>query len=231
MIPRAPEDARILEMGCYLQITPALRNLLGYGEVRGCYLGSGGSESRVVKARDGETFECEIDLFNAELDAFPYPSDRFDTVLCCELLEHLTEDPMRMMNEIHRILKSDGILVLTAPNAASRHAICSVLNGNHPAFYSRYPRPPVTTPEARLSKLVREYTAGEIASLLCDAGFIVTRMETGEYGDECFPESGWTRDLLARCGLSDELRGQCIFAVARKAALLKNRYPSWLYDD
>ncbi len=218
-------------MGCYLQITPALRNLLAYSEVRGCYQGAGGCESRVVEATDGETFECEIDLFNAELDAFPYANDIFDTVLCCELLEHLTEDPMRMMNEIHRILKSDGILVLTTPNAASLHAVYSVLNGNHPAFYSRYPRPPNPTPEARLAQHVREYTTGEIASLLRDAGFIVTRMETGEYSDECLPESGWTRDLLARCGLSAELRGPCMFVVARKAALPKNRCPSWLYDD
>src|SRR2546421_73580 len=43
--PGTPED-RILEMGCYLQITPALRRVLGYGEVRGCYLGSGGLDEK-----------------------------------------------------------------------------------------------------------------------------------------------------------------------------------------
>lgn len=231
MVPRGAEDCRILEMGCYLQITPALRNLLGYGEVRGCYQGSGGSESRVVQARDGESFECEIDLFNAELDPFPYSSNRFDTVLCCELLEHLTKDPMGMMSEIHRILKPGGILLLTTPNAASLHTIFSVLKGNHPAFYNRYPRPPEPSPEARLARHVREYTPAEIARLLGDSGFIVTRMETGGYKDDGFPEFGSTRDLLLRCGQSVELRGECIFAVARKAALPKDRYPSWLYDD
>ena len=38
---RRPGD-RILEMGAYLQITPALRSKLGYGEVRGCYYGARG---------------------------------------------------------------------------------------------------------------------------------------------------------------------------------------------
>ncbi len=231
MIPRASGDARILEMGCYLQITPALRNLLGYGEVRGCYQGSGKTEFRVVEARDGETFECEIDLFDAEADPFPYSADHFDTVLCCELLEHLTQDPMRMMNEIHRVLKPGGILLLTTPNATSLHAAFSVLNGNHPAFYNRYPRPPQPTPEARLARHVREYTTGEIASLLCDSGFVVMRMETGDYGEGQFPESEVAREWLTRCGRSVELRGDCIFAVAKKAALPKNRYPSWLYDE
>ena len=32
----------MLEMGAYLQITPALKSKLGYGEVRGCYYGPAG---------------------------------------------------------------------------------------------------------------------------------------------------------------------------------------------
>ena len=39
--PGGPDD-RILEMGSYLQITPALETRLGYGEVRGCYYGPAG---------------------------------------------------------------------------------------------------------------------------------------------------------------------------------------------
>jgi hypothetical protein len=43
--PGGPED-RILEMGAYLQITPALRSKLGYGCVRGCYYGPAGKIDR-----------------------------------------------------------------------------------------------------------------------------------------------------------------------------------------
>jgi SAM-dependent methyltransferase len=56
-------------------------------------------------------------LFDAEVDFFLYPSNHFQTVICGGLLEHLHYDPMLMMQEIHRVLKPGGVLVLTTPNA------------------------------------------------------------------------------------------------------------------
>src|ERR1019366_2505748 len=92
--PGGPGD-RILEMGAYLQITPALRSRLGYGEVRGCYYGRPGhTDLREVVSTEGEPFACEIDHFDAEKDLYSYPDGHFSTVLCCELIEHLFEDPM-----------------------------------------------------------------------------------------------------------------------------------------
>ena len=59
-------------MGSYLQITPALKTKLGYGEVRGCYYGElGHTDRKSVQSDNGETFECEVDLFDAEKDRFP----------------------------------------------------------------------------------------------------------------------------------------------------------------
>ena len=177
-IPRGGAGERILEMGCYLQITPALRNLLGYGEVRGASLGNSGdvSKSRTV-ATDGEVFECFIDLFNAEIDLFPYPDEHFSAVVCCELLEHLEHDPMHMMSEIYRILKRGGTLLLTTPNIVSLRAIAQVLKGAHPALFRRYGR-------AKLGSDLepghsREYTPDEIRRLLADSGFLVLSVETG----------------------------------------------------
>ncbi len=44
----------ILEMGAYLQITPALHSKLGYGEVRGCYFGPAGeTKQRTVTSENG----------------------------------------------------------------------------------------------------------------------------------------------------------------------------------
>ena len=96
--PGGPED-RVLEMGAYLQITPALRSQLGYGEVRGCYYGKLGRTDRTRShlSETGEVFRCAIDHFDAEKDPFPYPDAHFATVLCGELLEHLFEDPMHLM--------------------------------------------------------------------------------------------------------------------------------------
>ena len=221
--PGAPGD-RALEMGAYLQITPALKTRLGYGEVRGCYYGPDGQvDHRRVTSAEGEQFECDVDLFDAECDRFPYPDEHFATVLCCELIEHLSQDPMHMMAEINRILRPGGHLVLTTPNVASLRALSAVLQGYHPGFFSHY----VRSSEARHN---REYAPREIQQLLEDAGFTVTRLETGPFREEPHPELAWVPHLLERYRLSAELRGDGLYAVGRKTGPVRERYPSWLYS-
>jgi len=226
--PGGPCD-RILEMGAYLQITPALRTRLGYGEIRGCYYGPlGRVDHREVTSAEGEPFTCEIDLFDAEKDRFPYPDAHFQTVLCCELIEHLFEDPMHMMTEINRTLKPGGHLVLTTPNIAALRGIAAILQGYHPGFFHAYIRPSESGfVDARHN---REYTPGEVHKLLEASGFEVVRLETGEFRDLPHPEFGWVRDLLERYRLDASLRGDGIYAVGRKTGAVQNRHPAWLYS-
>lgn len=227
--PRGGPCDRILEMGAYLQITPSLRTKLGYGEVRGCYYGPAGRvDHRAVTSDEGESFDCLVDLFDAEKDHYPYPDDHYATVLCGELIEHLFEDPMHMMGEINRILKPGGHLVLTTPNAAGLRAIAAILGGYHPGFFPAYIRPSESGPvDARHN---REYTPREIRQLFETAGFEVTVLETGEFREEPHPELGWVAHLLKRYMLDTELRGDGIYAVGRKSGPVRERYPGWLYS-
>ena len=227
--PGGPCD-KILEMGAYLQITPALKTRLGYGEVRGCYYGpSGRRERQSVVSNNGEQFACDVELFDAERDRFPYDDAYFSTVLCCELIEHLTADPMHLMTEVNRILKTGGHFVLTTPNLASLRAISAILAGYHPGLFPAYilPRPDGQAPEARHN---REYTPREIARLLVDSGFEVTLLDTGPFREEPKPEHEWVKHLLARYEFSPELRGDGIYAVGRKVKPPVVRYPDWLYQ-
>ena len=227
--PGGPED-RILEMGAYLQITPALRSRLGYGEVRGCYYGPlGRVDHRTVTSAEGETFACEIDHFNAEKDRFPYDDGYYSTVLCCELIEHLFEDPMHLMCEVNRILKPGGHLVLTTPNIASLRALSGILQSYHPGFFHAYIKPAGDSSEVD-ARHNREYAPREIHRLLENSGFEVTLLETGEFRDEPHPEFGWIRHLLERYRLDTNLRGDGIYAVGRKTGSVKERYPGWLYS-
>ena len=227
--PGGPQD-RVLEMGAYLQITPALKTRLGYGEVRGCYYGPAGKvEHRSITSSTGEVFSCDVELFDAEKDPFPYPDAYFSTVLCCELIEHLTNDPMHLMSEVNRILQPGGHFVLTTPNISSLRAIAAILQAYHPGFFQAYIRPRAEgeEPEARHN---REYTPREVALLLVDAGFEVTLLETGPFREEPKPEHEWVKHLLARYELSSDLRGDGIYAVGRKAKPVRERYPGWLYQ-
>lgn len=227
--PGGPDDC-ILEMGSYLQITAALKTRLGYGEVRGCYYGPAGKvDEHSVTSVDGEEFHCTLELFDAEKDRFPYDDDYFSTVLCCELVEHLTEDPMHMMAEINRILRPGGHLVLTTPNIGSLRAIAAILSGYHPGFFPAYIRPRVEgeEPEARHN---REYTAREVALLLHYAGFELTLLETGPFRNEPKPEHEWVKHLLDRYEQPADLRGDGIYAVGRKSGTVRDRHPAWLYQ-
>lgn len=47
---------------------------------------------------------------------FPYEDNTFDSVICREVLEHVT-DPYHVIKEAHRVLKPDGTLLLTTPNS------------------------------------------------------------------------------------------------------------------
>lgn len=229
LVPRGGPGKSVLEMGIYLQITPALRDKLGYGEVRGCYYGPKGTvEHRQIVSSDGQPFSCEVDLFDAERDVFPYEDGSFDTVLCCELLEHLHFDPMHMMSEINRVLKPGGSLVLTTPNITSLRALSAMLQGYHPGFFPAYIKPAGPDGEAD-ARHAREYAPGEIAHLLQDSGFDVALLETGEFRDEPHPEYAWINHLLTQYGESTDLRGDGIYAVGTKRGRVRRRYPDWLY--
>jgi SAM-dependent methyltransferase len=219
----------ILEMGSYLQITPALNTKLGYGEVRGCYFGKLGTvDHREAVSQAGEVFHCDLEHFDAEKDRFPYDDGYFATVLCCELIEHLPTDPMHMMSEINRILRPGGHLVLTTPNVASLRAMAAILQGFHPMFYPAYIKPSEQGDPA--PRHAREYTAREIETLLENAGFEVELIETGPFLDEPRPEFGWVEHLLDHYILTQDHRGDGIYVVGRKKGPIRERYPSWLYN-
>ncbi len=228
MTPAGTADDRALEMGAYMQITPALRYRLGYGEVRGADLGPlGEAVEKKAQSTSGESFRCAIDLFNAEKDRFPYEDDAFATVLCCEVLEHLETDPMHMMAELNRVIRPGGRLLLTTPNACSLRAVAGVLSGYQPQHFSQYPRAKADgTADPRHA---REYAARELPELLAAAGFETERLETGPCGgvDESRFES--VKELLTAWEFSLDLRGEGVYALGRKTGAVRERYPSWLY--
>ena len=125
-------------MGAYLQITPALKTKLGYGEVRGCYygqLGPRGASQRHVDHRRDSSSATSISSMPRRTASLT-PDEYFATVICGELIEHLFEDPMHLMSEINRILKPGGHVVLTTPNICSLRAMAAILQGYHPGFLS-----------------------------------------------------------------------------------------------
>ncbi|MEP7272705.1 MAG: methyltransferase domain-containing protein, partial [Acidobacteriota bacterium] len=155
-------------------------------------------------------------------DPFPYPDGFFRSVICGELIEHLQRDPLHMLWEINRVLADNGYLLLTTPNIASARAIEGLLVGCTPYLFPQY----------NLLEVVdqhnREYAPYEIGVALAAAGFSVVALET---------EDVWLRsnpailELLREIQISAELRGDNIFALARKVSPPIERHPAELYTD
>lgn len=66
----------------------------------------------------GMTGDSSIRAFNGR--NIPYPDNHFDNILCTEVLEHAA-DPQQLADEMHRVLKPGGTLVLTVPFSARVH--------------------------------------------------------------------------------------------------------------
>ena len=82
---------------------------------RGCEVyGIDISEDGIKAARrlaEREGITCEFRAGNSE--DLPYPDSYFDKVVCSSSLEHFKDD-IKALKEMHRVLKQNGKLVLTA---------------------------------------------------------------------------------------------------------------------
>jgi SAM-dependent methyltransferase len=222
---------RVLELGAYMHMTPALQCVLGYEEVRGAYFGTLGRTDKKTATVDGApVFECYVDHFDAEKDRYPYDDGRFDCVLACEIFEHFLHDPMHMLFECRRVLTNGGALVLTTPNVASYTAVARVLESSgNPQLYSKFPNPNGEFAGTEIPH-VREYTPQELKEALESAGFQVATQFT-ENAPGYHAGGGWVDQFLKEHGYSSDLRGEQMYVVAHKLQEAQlTRYPGFLYD-
>jgi SAM-dependent methyltransferase len=110
---------------------------------------------------------------NYNLEEDELPAERFVVVLCCEVIEHLTRDPLRGLATLNRSLEPGGTLVLTTPNACRLPVVVNARAGVHAAGdqYSAY------GPYGRHN---REYSPVELRQLLEHAGFDVEVFYTAD---------------------------------------------------
>lgn len=227
-IPPAQKSSdRLLELGSLSHVAPAIKKYCGYSEVH-CADFWPSEQKSVYEAvtqknvSKPETHTFELRNFNVERDPFPYPDNHFRVALCCELIEHLQSDPMHMLWECNRVLENDGWLLLTTPNIASCRAIEGLLVGCAPYLLAQY------NVRETVDQHNREYAPYEVGVALAAAGFEVVELET---------EDVWSRsnpailDLLKQVHIGTELRGDNIFALAKKTGAPVERYPKELYID
>jgi SAM-dependent methyltransferase len=131
-----------------------------------------GYDSLDIEARTaGVTFIASVERMT------PVPDAAYDTVLCSEVLEHVS-DPWSGLQEIRRVLRPGGVLLLTVPFLARLH--------EEPHDYFRYTEHALRATLGRLELHVDEiavigsvfsFLGHQVSSLLIPVTFGVPGLE------------------------------------------------------
>jgi len=103
--PRAKDG--ILEVGC------GAGNILE--KITGGSLLVGIDISEFILQKAGNRLKNRTTLLKADAENLPFKDGSFNKIYCSEVLEHLLR-PERVVKEISRILKSEGLFILSVPN-------------------------------------------------------------------------------------------------------------------
>lgn len=226
-----PDDLRgkdVLELGA----SPFLFTLIlrGRGVRRhalGSWYGDGAKHGthRLTNRDTGEELVLSYDSFDAERDIFPYPDQSFDLVSFAEMIEHLGVNPIHTLAEIHRVLRPDGHVIITTPNAMSMDRFENFLAGGRPTV-DRY------TPTLGYGgRHNREYSPWEVVQLLEGTGFVVEQTMLRDL----LPPTGYRR---VRRALFRRLlrwyfpvpRDEHIFVRARRGPTFRWHFSPALFD-
>jgi SAM-dependent methyltransferase len=186
--------------------------------------------SKTSKKRDmlssnayNQKYEIDFKHFNVEKEEFPYRDKSFDMVIFCEIIEHLTVDPVHTLVQINRILKEGGHMIITTPNVLRYENVIKLITGrNIHDHYSGY---------GAYGRHNREYTPEELRLLVESMGFKAVKLYTrvtGSINIEGFSIKRF-RGLIQF--FTSRNRGSNIFLLARKVAEADYRYPGWLFES
>lgn len=109
---------------------------------------------------------------SAEGHKLPFPNESFDIVILDEVIEHLV-DTDSIMEEIHRVLTSDGQLLISTPNLASWFNRLALLFGIQPAFSEVSFKKVYGRPGVGIVGHLRLFTKRALVSFVSDNGFRV----------------------------------------------------------
>lgn len=126
------------------------------------------------------------------------PDNSFDVVIFSEVIEHLRISPIRALLEINRILKPEGLLLITTPNVARLSNILRLFIGKN--IVEMFP-----DDDSELNHVtdrmthIREYTMDELKMLLRRAGYKIIEAKYSLSNDRIPPQENIGRKSKSIC--------------------------------
>lgn len=167
--------------------------------------------------------ELKVNYMAVDIESTPLPAldETYDSILCSEVLEHLDVDPMFMLSELNRVLKTGGTLVLSTPNSCSTQSLWKLLRGYEPYFYMQYHK------DRSPYRHNYEYSKRTLKTVVEAAGFEVKIWTENTFED---PFMGDLERLNGiGYGLDLAEMGDNLFVVAKKISPVVDRYPAVIY--
>ncbi len=162
-----PIGSRVLDFGAWPYVMSDALSSYGFSVVAGdiypekCLLTSG---------RNFELYKCDANKHQTMLE-----SDTFDAVIFTEVFEHIYNNPIKVTEELRRILKPGGLLYLTTPNGFGSRKLAKIFRtGCFQNVFSQWNSLSTTG----LMGHVTEYTPKEIHNFLISCGFIDVSVTT-----------------------------------------------------
>lgn len=106
------KPAKILDAGCGRGFYIKLFSYLTFPKK---IVGIDISETYTQKAKTITQNDKRVEVAVASIYKLPFKDNYFDCVVCSEVLEHLDDD-LKALQELRRVLKPNGILLITVPH-------------------------------------------------------------------------------------------------------------------
>jgi SAM-dependent methyltransferase len=230
LVPRPVTRGRALEAGSPPFNITLVERFRDYDLSLTAFVADGRAEfvHEVESPEFGERHRFVCRCFDVERDRFPYPDAAFDLVLWCEVIEHLTENPVHALAEIRRVLRPGGTLVISTPNVTWADNIARLLDGKN--IYEPYH---LGAP-LRGSRHSHEYTLEELAYLVAECGFTVDHLEDADVDAARTARKQLFRLLLTRvvARLNGRRYHSHLFVRARRTdAPFRWVFPELLFDQ
>ncbi|KOU56862.1 SAM-dependent methyltransferase [Streptomyces sp. MMG1533] len=159
------------------------------------------SQDALKRARAHLTYAIRGELTG---DGLPFGTGSADAVLFSEVIEHLV-DPDAALDEIRRVLRPGGHLMLSTPNLAAWYNRALLLAGVQPVFSEVSLRAVHGRPGREVVGHLRLYTARALREFVTAAGFEVVRLEGAPFHGVPRPLRPFDRLACARPSLASIL--------------------------